>query len=172
MMQVHYKGVIIMMKIRKCGIFGDERGVELVELAVVLPLLAILLMGGFEFGRAFYTYNILTKSVRDAARYLSADSITSAGVISATTIDNTKKIAVFGCIPGVSPAPCSTSSPSVVKGLSEANFNVPAGTVVSSGKIYVTVSANYSYQSVFRFVLPGATFRPSETMIFVGHIIY
>jgi Flp pilus assembly protein TadG len=158
-----------MMKIRKQSFIREERGVELIELAIVLPLLAILLMGGTEFGRAFYTYNILTKSVRDAARYLSADSITSTGVISATTINNTKKLAVFGCIPGVSPV-CSGAP--VVKGLSTSNFNVPAGTVASPGKIYVTVSANYPYPSLFKSILPVATFRPSETMIFVGRITY
>ena len=50
----------------------DTRGQELIELALVLPLLLLLLAGGVEFGRAFYTYNILTKSVRNAARFASA----------------------------------------------------------------------------------------------------
>jgi len=40
---------------------GINEVLSLWEFAFVLPLLAILLMGGVEFGRAFYTYNILTK---------------------------------------------------------------------------------------------------------------
>jgi len=47
-----------------------ERGVELLEFALVLPFLLLLVGGTIEFGRAFYTYHILSKAVRDGARYL------------------------------------------------------------------------------------------------------
>lgn len=48
-----------------------NRGVALVEFALVLPFLLILLFITAEFGRALYQYNILTKSVRDAVRFMS-----------------------------------------------------------------------------------------------------
>lgn len=50
---------------------NKQSGVAIVEFALVLPLLLILTFITTEFGRALYQYNILTKSVRDAARYLS-----------------------------------------------------------------------------------------------------
>jgi Flp pilus assembly protein TadG len=37
----------------------------------VLPLMLVMTFIATEFGRAIYQYNTLTKSVRDAARYLS-----------------------------------------------------------------------------------------------------
>jgi len=48
-----------------------QRGVELVELALILPFLLLLSMLVAEFGRALYEYNTVAKSVRDAVRYLS-----------------------------------------------------------------------------------------------------
>ena len=48
-----------------------QSGVALVEFALILPLLLILTFVTTEYSRALFQYNILTKSVRDAARYLS-----------------------------------------------------------------------------------------------------
>lgn len=50
---------------------ANQRGVALIEFALVLPLLLILTFITTEYGRALYQYNTLAKSVRDAARYLS-----------------------------------------------------------------------------------------------------
>lgn len=51
-----------------------QNGVALVEFALVLPLMLILTFIVTEYGRALYQYNVLTKSVRDAARYLSTQN--------------------------------------------------------------------------------------------------
>ncbi|KVC95486.1 TadE/TadG family type IV pilus assembly protein [Burkholderia ubonensis] len=47
------------------------RGVAAVEFAFVLIPLVLLVTGVAEFGRAIYQYESLTKSTRNAARYLS-----------------------------------------------------------------------------------------------------
>jgi Flp pilus assembly protein TadG len=54
-----------------CGNRRRERGAALVELALVLTLLLTLFSGMVEFGRAIYQYETLTKSARNAARFLS-----------------------------------------------------------------------------------------------------
>ncbi len=153
------------MRINAQKFFREQRGQEIIEFAFMLPLLALLLAGVIEFGRAFYEYNILSKSVRNAARYLSASTVASDGTIPATYITNTRNIAVYGNI--------SSSGTPVLPGLSTSQINVlqPAD-VAAPGEIYVTVGASYTYQSLFSFLLPSSTFRPKETMLFVGHITY
>ena len=47
-----------------------ERGTQLVELAIVLPIFVLLFAATAEFGRFFYTYTTLTKATRVGARYL------------------------------------------------------------------------------------------------------
>lgn len=46
-----------------------ERGQTLVEFALILPLLVLILMGVFDFGRAFYAYNNISGGAREGARY-------------------------------------------------------------------------------------------------------
>lgn len=52
------------------GLVHDERGVQLAELAIVLPILLILFAATAEFGRFFYEYTTLAKASRIGARYL------------------------------------------------------------------------------------------------------
>jgi Flp pilus assembly protein TadG len=58
-------------KLCRLRAFGrDERGVQLVELALVLPLMMMLFGAAAEFGRYFYEYTTLAKASRVSARYL------------------------------------------------------------------------------------------------------
>ncbi len=46
----------------------SERGTELVEAALTLPLLLVVAVGIFEFGRAYQTWQVLTNAAREGAR--------------------------------------------------------------------------------------------------------
>jgi Flp pilus assembly protein TadG len=62
---------------------AHDRGAAVVEFALILTLLISLLAGIFEFGRAFWYYDALTKATRDGARLMSVSdkaTIASAGV--------------------------------------------------------------------------------------------
>lgn len=48
--------------------FAAERGAAILEVAFTLPLLLLVSVGIFEFGRAFQTWQILTNAVREGAR--------------------------------------------------------------------------------------------------------
>ena len=52
----------------------QQQGAALIELALSIPFMIMLSMIVIEFGRALYEYNTVTKSVRDAVRYLSANT--------------------------------------------------------------------------------------------------
>ena len=45
-----------------------ERGQALLEVALTLPLLLLVAVGIFEFGRAYQTWQILTNAAREGAR--------------------------------------------------------------------------------------------------------
>jgi Flp pilus assembly protein TadG len=47
---------------------SNERGQSLVETALVLPILLLILMGIFDFGRAVFAYNAVSNAAREAAR--------------------------------------------------------------------------------------------------------
>lgn len=64
--------MFIKLKNSRCQLGRPKsRGVVAVELALLIIPLFILLAGVAEFGRALFQYNSLTKTVRDAARFLS-----------------------------------------------------------------------------------------------------
>lgn len=52
-----------------------QRGVAMVEMCIVLPLLLLLALAAGEFGRAFMLYNTLNKTQQDGARYLANTAI-------------------------------------------------------------------------------------------------
>jgi Flp pilus assembly protein TadG len=56
---------------RRSGKFRrDDRGVQLVELAIALPIMILLFATVAEFGRYFQAYTTLAKGSRVAVRYL------------------------------------------------------------------------------------------------------
>lgn len=48
-----------------------------VEMALIAPMLAVLMLGVFELGNLFYTQHALVEAVRDGARYASRLSFTN-----------------------------------------------------------------------------------------------
>lgn len=50
-----------------------RRGQALVEFALILPMLLVIIIGLFDFGRAIYVYNTLSNAARTAARVAVVD---------------------------------------------------------------------------------------------------
>jgi Flp pilus assembly protein TadG len=53
----------------------DEHGIQLAELAIVLPVFLLLFGATAEFGRYFYEYTTLAKATRVGARYLATAAV-------------------------------------------------------------------------------------------------
>src|SRR5215218_6442700 len=88
----------------------DERGVQLVELAIVLPIMLLLFAAVAEFGRYFYEYTTVAKGARAGARYLASKSVTSSET---DWKGNAKNIVVYGNAAG--------SGTAILSGLTPAN---------------------------------------------------
>src|SRR3954447_21671996 len=53
---------------RRIARLRHERGAELIEFALILPLFLVLIMGIFDFGLAFQRYEVITNAAREGAR--------------------------------------------------------------------------------------------------------
>ena len=82
------------------GIASLERGIAMVELAILTPLLVMLMFGVFELGRALYQEQVITKAVNAGARYMTRaygvldDNCTPQGDWPAAT-DRARALTVF-----------------------------------------------------------------------------
>jgi Flp pilus assembly protein TadG len=121
----------------------DERGVQLLELAIVIPLLLMLFAAVAEFGRYFYEYTTVAKAARVGARYMASRSLDSASVDWQAA---TKNLVVYG-------NPDGTGSP-ILPGLTVDNVDVKfaGGTYTGSAGVPATVTIsiiNYKHQPAF-----------------------
>jgi Flp pilus assembly protein TadG len=107
----------------------DERGTQLVELAIVVPMMLMLVGATAEFGRFFYTYSTLSKATRVGARYEISQRPGTADAVA-------KNLVVFGNTAG-------TGSP-VVAGLTTTHVQV-----VRSGQTVSIKINGYGYQPIF-----------------------
>jgi len=115
---------------------SDERGVQLVELAIVLPILILLFGATAEFGRYFYEYTTLAKSARVGARYLATAAVNS------TQDTNAKNIVVYGNSAG-------TGNP-ILSGLSTTNVTITRSGGVPVLPQTVTVQiTGFKHQPIF-----------------------
>lgn len=144
-----------------------ERGAELVEFALVLPLLLLLCLGVIEFGRAYYTYNLLTKAVRDGARFAASSQVSSTGVLTNAALTSTKNVVVFGNTAGTGTRKIGDLQTNQV--FVDQQVLNPGDPTVQ----YTTVRVAYPYAPLFKLVMPSTiTFAPSVKMHFVGSIVF
>jgi len=121
---------------RLSGFRRDERGVQLVELAIVLPIFILLFGATAEFGRYFYEYTTLAKSARVGARYL----VTAA--VNSTEDTKAKNIVVYGNSAG-------TGNP-ILSGLSTTNVTITRSGGVPVLPQTVTVQiTGFKHQPIF-----------------------
>jgi Flp pilus assembly protein TadG len=141
----------------RVGRRARSRGVAAVELGLLMTPLLLLVFGASELGRAVFSYNMLDKSVRDAARHLSQH-----GPGDATIAAQARCLAVYATtdcsgtalLPGLTTAMVSICDASLCPA-TNANQLTGSGTVN-----LVTASINsYPYTSVVGFVIPSMNFN-------------
>ena len=98
-----------------------ERGMQLVEMAFVLPIMCLLLAAVVEFSWYFYSYSTMARATRAAAGYIYTKPFDTAGITIA------KNMVVCGEVSSSSTA-CNGKTP-MVTGLTTSNVDVAlAGT--------------------------------------------
>ena len=80
---------------------GDDSGVSIIELAVILPVLLTIGLGIMEFGNLIYRQHLIINGVRDAARYASGRPYDAANTSQTASISAAaQNIATQGAISG------------------------------------------------------------------------
>jgi len=137
-----------------------HQGQSLVEFALVLPILAILLLGAVDLTRAFYYYIVLENATREAARvlidypYQFDDSAACAAAVREAQGYITPALSCSGGTPTV------TISPAVDLTL------VPPHRVPGRKPVTVTASTTFTPMTIFlqQFVGGSITIKASTTM--------
>ncbi|HEX8458577.1 MAG TPA: TadE/TadG family type IV pilus assembly protein [Pyrinomonadaceae bacterium] len=119
---------------RRAFAWRSERGSQLVELAIVMPVLLVLLGATAEFGRFFYTYTTLLKGTRAATRYLVSQP-PGAGDAAA------RNLLVYGNTAG-------TGTP-VASGLTTANVKISVTKKGGATETQTVEIQNFTYAPLF-----------------------
>jgi Flp pilus assembly protein TadG len=129
----------------------SERGSALVEAAMTIPLLLLLMVGIFEVGRLYQTWQVVTNAAREGARVAILPNTTAATVTSIVQSYMTN-----GALSNASTATVSVNQ--------AASYVVNGANVAAS---LVTVDYPYNFmvlQPVARLVVPTTTNGQSFTM--------
>lgn len=119
----------------------NQKGIALVEFALILPMLVMLLFLTTELGRAYYQYDTITKAVRQAARYLSVRAQGSG-------IAGARNIIVYG-------NPDGTGAP-LIPGLTLSNVPDPVW----------STTGTYPVMNIVTVRVTGFTFVPLAGNVF------
>ena len=125
----------------------NERGAALIEAAITIPIILLIAVGIFEFGRAYQTWQVLTNAAREGARVAILSDKTDAEVTAAV-----RNYMQAGGLPGY-------GSAGVV-----INRNVALGTNTGSK---ITVNYPFSFMvlnGVAKLVAKGSTAGKPLTM--------
>jgi Flp pilus assembly protein TadG len=128
------KGIAFMLLRAPYRSRNRHRGAAIVELALLLPFLALMFVAAVDFGRVFYYYVTVTNCARSGALYGSIDASHAADT---TGIQSAAK----------------AEAPELSSAL---NVNSSTGTD-SAGNSFVSVTVSYPFQTITNFPgIPGS----------------
>lgn len=116
----------------------SERGAELIEFALVFPLLLLVVLGIVDFGFLFQRLEVVTNAAREGARLAVLPGYDTADV-RARVCD----YVLNGGVPVSGTCGATASNPTVL--VEDHNIPVAAGGTVSGKRVTVTFSHNYMF---------------------------
>ena len=125
------------------------RGQALVEFALILPILLILLLGVFDFGRAIAAYNSVSNAARSAARVAIVDQ-------NETKVVEAAEVEAFGLVP--------------IEVDFDANLNDDDPCVITVCRVRVEVSYEYIPATPIFSYLVGTIKVSSASELAIEHI--
>jgi len=137
-----------------------QRGVTIVEQALILPVLLAVMFGAIDMSRALYAYHYVSYMAREATRWA---SVRGGGINGSATTGQIQALVSNVSGMGLDPAQITSNvswvappnrTPLCPGGLANSSLNNKPGCMVQ-------VTVNYDYKFIFPF-LPSGTFRISS----------
>src|SRR5215468_3780884 len=169
----------LLRKVRE--LLRRDDGTQLIEFAIVFPVLLLLFAGTVELGRLFYTYTSLAKATRGGARYLSlvtdtdwngASCQTGSGTLQMSCTTAGKNMVMCGNAGGCGGA----GQPAVIlPNLTVANIRITPPPTTGTPRFFTVALTNYSYQPLVFDLnsMTGGNFSltltPSTTMRYMRY---
>jgi|KBSSwiStaDraftv2_1062776.scaffolds.fasta_scaffold329478_3 Flp pilus assembly protein TadG len=115
-------------------------GTAAIEAAIALPILLSMVGGVFEFGRYYWTRNSIQTALEETARMV---------MISGTTSQSTVQTYLRG----------------KVTAYGASSVNVTVNTSTASSVTYATIQAQYTFNSIFSYFIPGLASKALTTSV-------
>jgi Flp pilus assembly protein TadG len=130
---------------RRCTTGRSERGAELIEFAIVLPVLLLIVMGIVDFGFMFQRYVVLTNAAMEGARV--------AVLPGYQTADVQARVTAYAEGGGI---PAGTVPPAVV---ADVALPAPGGTTWPGKSVTVTHAYGFNYLGPIASLFGGGSGR-------------
>ena len=140
----------------------SQRGAELIEFALIFPLLLLVLLGIVDFGFLFQRYEVLTNATREGARL--------AALPNYTDDDVKRRVCQFLLTGGVPTTGCGTAAAPAATPTNPAVTITSPGIVVGGGKPNITGRrVQLAYNHNFMFIggiigLMGGSWNNAKTI--------
>jgi Flp pilus assembly protein TadG len=119
------------------GRLKSERGAELIEFALIFPLLLLVLVGMIDFGFLFQRYEVLTNAAREGARIAILPNYTSADVQS--------RVCAYLTTGGVPTAGCPAAPTNPVVTVTDTSITVPNGPAINAKQVTIAYTHNFMF---------------------------
>jgi Flp pilus assembly protein TadG len=126
---------------------GSERGAELIEFALVVPMLLFILLGIADFGFMFQRYEVLTNAAREGARIAVLPGYNTADVKSRVC-----SYMLSGGLPAVG---CPNPSNPVIN-VTSPTVAVAGGAALQATQVQVTYTHSYMFVGGIAGLLNGS----------------
>ena len=130
------------------GRLKSERGAELIEMALVLPLLLLVIVGIVDFGFLFSRYEVLTNAAREGARIAVLQGYGTADVNSRVCqYLTTGGVPTTGC-------PAAPTNPAIT--VSDVTIDVPVGSDIDAKQVTIVYTHNFMFIGPIMGLMGGA----------------
>ncbi len=134
----------------------NERGQALIEAALMIPLLLLIAVGIFEFGRAYQTWEILTNAAREGARMAILPSPDPEAIK-----QRVRDYMQAGSLDGY-----STATVHVIPTTIDVN-----GTAVPASQVQIDYPFNFIALKPVALLVPGTKKAPGDALTMVASVV-